>query len=412
MHYYTTEILSANMELTPEGFLLCRNVPIARIGTMLYAAGEVPVTPDQDGLIRIERLPEDVFADTTIRSFNGKAFTIDHPPVDVTPDNWSELAKGIVQDVRRGSGIDDDFLVADVLITEAAAIKKVREEGLRQVSCGYDADYEEIAPGRGRQFNIIGNHLALVDEGRCGSRCAIGDTMKKLKFFDKLRAAFQARDEKAFDACMKDAEAEETEAEKKKREEEEADKKTSDALTKVSDALAELAERVGKLETTKDKKAKDEDEETEEEKKKREEEEAEKAKDKKARDSAALVEEAQDTVARVEILSPGLHLPTFDAAADPQKTRDSLCELKRKALENAFNGKNRDAVTPFVGQKPDFKALTWDALKTALLGASEIVRAQNNAQATVTFDGSKAAAGMAKSISEINKRNAAFWSRS
>ncbi len=246
MHYYTTEILSANMELTPEGFLLCRNVPIARIGTMLYAAGEVPVTPDQDGLIRIERLPEDVFADTTVRSFNGKAFTIDHPPVDVTPDNWSELAKGIVQDVRRGSGIDDDFLVADVLITEAAAIKKVREEGLRQVSCGYDAEYEEIQPGRGRQFNIIGNHLALVDEGRCGSRCAIGDTMKKLKFFDKLRAAFQARDEKAFDACMKDAEAEETEAEKKKREEEEA----------------------------------------------------EKAKDKKARDSAALVEEAQDTLHR------------------------------------------------------------------------------------------------------------------
>ncbi len=70
--------------------------------------------------------------------------------------------------------IEDDILLADLLITDKAAIESVRA-GLREVSCGYDADYEQIEPGRGRQRNIIGNHVALVEKGRCGSRCAIGD---------------------------------------------------------------------------------------------------------------------------------------------------------------------------------------------------------------------------------------------
>jgi hypothetical protein len=410
MKFYTTEQIGLTRGLTPEGYLVCHGVAIARTGVMLYAAGEVPVTP-ADGLVRIERDPEEVFADATIASFEGKPLCIDHPPVDVTPENWRQYAAGIVQNVRRGTGIDDDLLVGDILVTDAAAIKAI-QDGTAELSAGYDADYQEIEPGRGRQTNIIANHVALVEKGRCGSRCAIGDSMKKLKFVDRLRAAFKARDEKAFEEVVKDAESEETEEEKKKGEEaEEEKKKTSDALTKLVSSLDALTSRVAALET-RDSKSKDEDE-TEEEKQKREEEEAKKSEDKKARDTASLVEEVRDSVARAEILAPGLHLPTVDAAADPQKTRDAVCGLKRKALAKAFEGKFKDAVAPFVGQNPDFQKLTCDAVAQAFLGASEVVRQTNNATQTKgTFDGTKAAAGMAKSIADINAKNSAFWSRS
>ena len=40
---------------------------------------------------------------------------------------------------------------------------------------GYNAFYEQTAPGLGRQKDIHCNHVALVDEGRCGKRCAIMD---------------------------------------------------------------------------------------------------------------------------------------------------------------------------------------------------------------------------------------------
>ena len=189
----------------------------------------------------------------------------------MSPANWASLAKGVVQNVRRGTNIEDDLLVADLLITDAKAIQQVRD-GLREVSCGYDAVYEQMEPGRGRQLNIIGNHVALVEKGRCGTRCAIGDSMTKTKWIDRLRAAFKARDEKELEEALKEGTADEeseTAEEKEKREKAEKDKSTADAFSK---ALDELTERIDKLEKdkAKDKAAKDDESETAEEKAKRE----------------------------------------------------------------------------------------------------------------------------------------------
>ena len=44
--YYGTT-LSPNMDRTPEGFLICRNVPINRTGTQIYGAGELNRGPGQ-----------------------------------------------------------------------------------------------------------------------------------------------------------------------------------------------------------------------------------------------------------------------------------------------------------------------------------------------------------------------------
>jgi hypothetical protein len=64
------------------------------------------------------------------------------------------------------------------------------------VSCGYTADYEQEEPGVGTQLNIIGNHLALVQQGRAGASYAINDhkgkvpTMTLKEKFKKLSARF------------------------------------------------------------------------------------------------------------------------------------------------------------------------------------------------------------------------------
>ncbi|WP_262211373.1 DUF2213 domain-containing protein, partial [Serratia ficaria] len=72
------------------------------------------------------------------------------------------------------------------------------EDGLRQVSCGYDAEYEQTAPGKADQVEITGNHVALVPKGRAGNRCAIGDrdTMatQKKSWLQRLRFAAKTGD--------------------------------------------------------------------------------------------------------------------------------------------------------------------------------------------------------------------------
>jgi len=172
--YYSTAQLSDRISETPEGFLICEGVPITRAGDLLYNPGETPVTPGQGATV-ISRTIEDIHDPATIASFEGKPVTINHPDDFVTPENWRELAVGIVQNVRPGEGEDDDKLLADLLITDREAIAAVKSKRLREVSCGYEAEYVEERPGRGRQEGIIGNHVALVTSGRCGSECAIFD---------------------------------------------------------------------------------------------------------------------------------------------------------------------------------------------------------------------------------------------
>jgi hypothetical protein len=204
--HFTPTKLSDNIHETPEGFLLCVGVPVTRTGELTYGEGETPLDTDATGKILIYRDAQDVFHADTIASFEGKAVTINHPEDFVSPDNWSYLAKGVVQNVRRGEGQDKDCLVADLLITDATAIMLVKN-GLREVSCGYEAEYTQMGVGKGKQKKIIGNHIALVERGRAGRDFRINDHEGKVTRMSKLKEKLLAAFGKTVDEAMKDEEA-------------------------------------------------------------------------------------------------------------------------------------------------------------------------------------------------------------
>jgi hypothetical protein len=214
--FYVTEKLSFRKWRTPEGFLICYDVPLARTGKMLYGEGETPVHAGPDGIAHIERTPAEVFREETMRSAEGKPVVNEHPDSDVTPETWKELALGHVMNVRRGTGPEADLLLADLFIADKDAADLI-ESGKRELSCGYSADYDEFAPGYGRQRNILINHVALVEQGRCGPRCAIGDRQPKrtamtkrsalLRWLDKARGYAFNGDEQAAVEMLKEGPA-------------------------------------------------------------------------------------------------------------------------------------------------------------------------------------------------------------
>src|SRR5574343_375627 len=174
IRFFITEKLGEHQALTPEGFLVITDVPLCSTGVLIYGPNEVPVRPGTDGTVKIYREPEAVFDATHIASIQGKPVVNDHPPDDVRPDNWKRYIVGTILNPRRGEGSKSDLLIADLIIRDPAAIADIRA-GKREVSMGYDADYEEVSPGVGRQLNLLANHVALVEAGRCGPRCAIKD---------------------------------------------------------------------------------------------------------------------------------------------------------------------------------------------------------------------------------------------
>ena len=209
LEYYTTEELGPSRELTPEGFLICYDVPVARTGEMIYGPGETPIQTGRDGRVKVQRSAAEVFAPKSMASLAGKPVTDDHPPVDVAPDNWRFYTRGVIVNPRRGEGAHKDFLIADLIIFDAETIEDINA-GKREVSAGYNPDYLEILddngnaiPGEGEQANIRYNHMALVSRGRCGPMCAIRDhktvdTAFAEEFWSARRARRLSRLSKAF----------------------------------------------------------------------------------------------------------------------------------------------------------------------------------------------------------------------
>lgn len=458
---YTVEQLSPNRSLLPNGSMLCQSVPIARTGWMQYGEGETPVSVNEYGVAHIERTADDLFRDETLGSIIGAAVTDDHPDEDVTPMNWQELAKGFVLKVWRGTDGDSDVILADMLITDADLIASV-QAGKREVSLGYDAAYEEITKGVGRQSDIIANHVALVEKGRCGPRCAIGDrsyerkedmpaTAKRVKLRDgmsRIRAIFKdaesALAEMDTDDNLADTPApgtnvhihlgggrtgvktgtpteggdsdlegegagagggeQEDPVEKRFQTIEAGLKSVTDAVgqlaTSVKDALAQMG---GQGSANPNNSTGDEGNTEEEE---------EVNKNGRTGDSAALATSYQKLASNIEILVPGFRMPTFDSALPRAKTVDAMCSLRRRALD-AFAATTVGAdVLKTVGAPDDLGALDCKGIASTFNAAASVKALLNNAAATrdsKTTPSQETKAPAMLSLSELNKRNAEYW---
>ncbi|MCI8510815.1 MAG: DUF2213 domain-containing protein [Lachnospiraceae bacterium] len=175
IQYYGYTI-SPNQIETGEGFLICRNVPIARTGDQEYLGREIGL--DSNVPVTVRRPSEEVFSDAALASFEGKPVTDDHPPGLLDPDNVSMYAKGHAERVRKGTGEWEGYVIADLHIQDRSLIDAVWR-GKREISCGYECEYVPNGDGTYAQKNIRGNHIAVVTRGRAGRRAAILDSDKK-----------------------------------------------------------------------------------------------------------------------------------------------------------------------------------------------------------------------------------------
>ena len=250
---------------------MCHSVPICRTGMQEYTPQELGVADTGGGVLKVYREEDEVFKPAAVASFEGKPVTDDHPPVGVDASNYASYTKGTVQNVRRGSGADSDKLICDLVVYDAALIAKI-DAGKREISCGYECKYIERDDGTYCQMDIIGNHVAVVEEGRAGHDVSIRDVKTKPEGGKKMAKKGSIL-HRMFAAFAKDAEPEEVreaaravdEAEGSGEEEAPQEKKDKDIATLI-DAVAALNAKVDaitKPQTQADENPDDKPEETE-----------------------------------------------------------------------------------------------------------------------------------------------------
>ena len=127
-----------------------------------------------DGSIRRElRLPENVFDEKSLATYEGKPVIITHDAGRVDKDNVTEEIVGTI--LSKGEP-DGDDVRAKIIIHDIDAVKK---SGLRELSLGYDLLLDET-PGEwnGQKYDaiqteIVINHLAIVREARAGEQARL-----------------------------------------------------------------------------------------------------------------------------------------------------------------------------------------------------------------------------------------------
>lgn len=387
---------------TPEGYVLWEGVRFARTGPMLYSPEELPgIDPGPNGMICVERDADVLFHPDTLLSFAGKAITVEHPPTMLDAENHKEFAVGTLMNPRRGEGVDADYAVGDVLIWHKPAIEEI-DDGLRQLSAGYDSDIEQISPGLARQTKNVGNHVALVKRGRAGPSCAIQDkenamaTPKKRSAWDRLRTAFKANDEAAFEEELTAAQDEAGEGEgesqrliievktpeaaapEKVGDEDESEgaqgsEGGDDRLSKLEAAVAQIAETVAKL-------VKGEEGEQQVGDGDGDDDETGAMNDEDPEETGETTKAAaMDAMSKAEILAPGIKLPKFDSATGPNAP---ILALKRQALKAAYAGKDKTQVEAVLaGRAANFDKMPGAVVAVMFDAAAALVSAANNSGA-------------------------------
>lgn len=172
---FTDAVTVAGARRTADGYLIA-DAKAVRTGIQIYRGSEVG-KPEID-TVRVYRSESEVRSADSLRSFSHAPITLDHPAQPVTAENWKDLAVG---EVSTAATWDGNRISLPLILKDVAAIHAVAG-GKRELSAGYTCDLD-FTPGvtsdgqafDAQQKNIRANHLAIVDRGRAGTECRIGD---------------------------------------------------------------------------------------------------------------------------------------------------------------------------------------------------------------------------------------------
>lgn len=170
------------MRETRDGYIVAQ-VRCARTGIQYYNGDEVG-RPDF-GVVAIYRPEAEVFAADSLKSYVGRPLTDQHPPEPVTAKNWKKYAAGdIGQEIMR----DGEYVSVPITMMDQAAIDSYKG-GRKELSMGYTHNIEFVdgvapcgTPYQGVSRNLRMNHIALVDKGRAGHECRVGDSANSAKW--------------------------------------------------------------------------------------------------------------------------------------------------------------------------------------------------------------------------------------
>jgi len=176
----TYSIKDSSITISPNGFAVFKNVKIANSGNIqVYQKFEIPNLPPNlrhKDEILIYRPPKEV--KKSVESFAHLTVTDTHPWDNVTTKNFKDYAVGLSSATKFKK---NHVITSSICITDSDMIVMLQsDKEPKELSCGYFAEFvyeegvtEDGEPYDGYMKNLVGNHIAIVERGKCGGSCRL-----------------------------------------------------------------------------------------------------------------------------------------------------------------------------------------------------------------------------------------------
>lgn len=166
-------------QVNENGFWRIENNPISQVGVFPYLGKNISDKLEPNKIYFVYRSAEELFAPETLESFNSTPLPLvdEHEMLgDGATPAENKGIHGVISNVRQ----DGKLLVGDISIY-SETMKDEINRGKKDLSMGYYCEYDlEEGDYEGQHYdavqrNLRGNHVALVDQGRCGHSVRVYD---------------------------------------------------------------------------------------------------------------------------------------------------------------------------------------------------------------------------------------------
>ena len=278
------------------GYWYIKHNPISKEGVFPYLGHTISDECEPNKIYKVYRPAKTLKESVETWDNPPKPFIDDH---EMLGEGFTAIDDRPVQGIIYNPSFDKGVLYADIAVY-SEDLKQNIENGKKELSLGYFCKYKkERGVFNGEvydyvQYDMVGNHIALVDAGRCGSDVKVFDskcTMDSLDIGGAFEKPLKKTTENGTIETVKGKDTKMakyitvTDAEEvlKKKLEDDKVKEIVDALEEKADEEKKTEDETEEEKKSEDKCGKDEDEK--EEKKDTEDESEEEEKEKKAEDS-------------------------------------------------------------------------------------------------------------------------------
>lgn len=185
MLVYDKNVFSSEREIDPNGFLKVGSSNITRTQVAPYLGKEIPnykeFELEPDKIYYVLRPEEEL--KKAVETFNNLPLTRKHIEIDV--DNVPK--EDIVGSLGDSAVYEDGFIKNSLIVYDQKYIDRIQNGKQKELSCGYRyTPIRQSGEFEGQHYDfvmtdIVGNHVALVKEGRAGHDVVVSDSIESLK---------------------------------------------------------------------------------------------------------------------------------------------------------------------------------------------------------------------------------------